>query len=213
MLRNVCFIAVILGSFSVTTAQDVDQVQQSLDTLIKQLASQNSSEHGTVYLAPTFSVDLVSLLRWVTDLQSQQITTPQPQRTRHLTSSALELINLGGKDYFVSINQVGTWFDALNFCDAFGMTLLNIDTTAEDTLITDHLKHIGMSESSFWTSGNKISRSTFSWANGAPLVITRWGQGQPKYPTTHHCLSINKGLWYDNDCNHNDIKFKFICES
>ncbi|KAF4517523.1 hypothetical protein B566_EDAN006525, partial [Ephemera danica] len=76
---------------------------------------QNFSETGAVFMAPTFSLDLVSLIRWATSQghQPQQTMchsrtvgglgdTPRIKEVR----KNLNIVMLGGRKYFISRNQL-----------------------------------------------------------------------------------------------------------
>ncbi|KAF4528454.1 hypothetical protein B566_EDAN015856 [Ephemera danica] len=152
-----CFFAVSLGS------------EQDLKSAVERLAARLDSHNSTDIMLPTVGVDLLALIRIITQNELKEQTKKlrlERQNTfttgQQFPSSQLDLVELGGKKYFFSKKQLLSWIDAVSFCRLFGMELASVETREEDELLIKHL---------FSIEDDQITRSPLTVDELSPVNV------------------------------------------
>lgn len=112
----------------------------------------------------------------------------------------------GTSCYRVS-SQNATWLDALESCESWGGSLVNIDSRAEDELLGARMT------TTFWiAASDRVQEGQMFWSGGAPLTYSNWTSGQPDdFQGREDCVvkTSPAGTWNDRPCGN---VFPYLCE-
>uniref|UniRef100_A0A3B5L4F4 C-type lectin domain-containing protein n=1 Tax=Xiphophorus couchianus TaxID=32473 RepID=A0A3B5L4F4_9TELE len=105
--------------------------------------------------------------------------------------------SFNGSCYWIvsNVNQLTTWYEALNKCSAMG-----------------NFKNQAPTGISLWMGGHdSITEGGWEWTDGSPFRYIRWNAGNPDDYFGEDCLSIliNDGYWNDDNCQN---KRGYICK-
>lgn len=112
-----------------------------------------------------------------------------------------EPVNVGyynGKIYAV-YEDVNSWTEAKEFCEARGGNLAAITTKAEQTYITSLLNSNSVAQ--YWIGATRGSSDTYSWVTSETFAYNNWNTGEPNnYGETENCaVMLSNGKWNDED--------------
>ena len=106
-------------------------------------------------------------------------------------------------------DNVFTWQDARNFCQAWGGDLVEIGTLEEDVALAQRI------DGSVWIGANdQEEEGTFRWAGGAPLEYAGWAENQPNNLQGNEDCSELRAFddhWSDVACT-GDVARQALCE-
>ena len=73
------------------------------------------------------------------------------------------------------------WCLNRNICQSLGGDLVSIETEQEWNIIKDEIgrRNIKKSHSKKWSIGLTKKAGNWTWVNGRPLTIRKWGKGEP----------------------------------
>ncbi|XP_046642947.1 asialoglycoprotein receptor 2-like isoform X1 [Daphnia pulicaria] len=129
---------------------------------------------------------------------------------------------LGNKCYCFSSFRLPTWMRCDEYCKGGNMTLLSLETEAEDMLINSHVQaNPELNFSEYWTSGrySQEGNNRWEWASTQPFQpfnYTNWHPiyNQPDDNEPGSCALLYfldyTGYWADNVCIYST---RFVCES
>ncbi|KAJ8940562.1 hypothetical protein NQ318_012961 [Aromia moschata] len=118
---------------------------------------------------------------------------------------SLHLQKFGNTYYYFGTTFKGNYFQALQFCNLHGMSLLSVESEEE----------IGGTDRRFWTSGTIFPDDThWVWlTTGKPITYTNWLPKQPDNTGRNEkCLELRYGsnlMWNDAPWNTANL---VICE-
>lgn len=123
-----------------------------------------------------------------------------------------------GSSCYRFMNLKASWADAWTYCQTLGAHPVSIETSEENTFLTDLVvRHITNSSASgnlvqrIWTDGNNF-RGIHAWAGSrTPFSFTSWHVGEPYLATadTMFCVMKMGPFWYADTCSH---LRNFVCE-
>jgi hypothetical protein len=91
-----------------------------------------------------------------------------------------------------------TWDDARIDCVAWGGSLVQVDSSAED-LFVGELVTVGQ-----WLgASDTLIDNVFVWTNGSPILFGNWGPSQPDRFPGADCVEKREtagGQWFDQPC-------------
>ncbi|KAF4518420.1 hypothetical protein B566_EDAN002073 [Ephemera danica] len=212
MSFNVGFIFVLCFC-STINACNAAAIQQSMESLLSRLSNISDVSTSCASSSTQLSIDLIGLMRLVASDMQKSSTSNEPPASKvratpaQFPATSLNLVELGGRNYFFSQQQDTTFFDALVFCNAYGMDLATIETAEENRLLINHLTSLGVNTA--FISGHKIGRGTFAWSNGTPINFSYWDAGEPDAPEAQHCIVLHNKKWHNAGCL---TPYKFVCE-
>jgi hypothetical protein len=112
----------------------------------------------------------------------------------------------GASCYLVSSQDAG-WLDALETCQSWGGSLVNIDSREEDDLLGERMA------TTFWiAASDRVQEGQMFWSGGRPLGFSNWTPGQPDdFQGREDCVvkTAPAGTWNDRPCGN---VFPFVCE-
>ncbi|XP_041365176.1 perlucin-like protein [Gigantopelta aegis] len=123
---------------------------------------------------------------------------------------------------YVFIEDHMTWTSALEVCEVFGSTLVEITSADEASFVKALVKnHTRKTPDHVWTGGNDLLfEGEWRWiGSGENMAYTDWYPGDPNnvvHGDKHDedCVEMFPGpkleyKWYDEDCTKSNL---FICE-
>ncbi|XP_065354021.1 lectin subunit alpha-like [Cloeon dipterum] len=134
-----------------------------------------------------------------------------------LQASANERVNIGGKEYFISTDEL-TWTKAADACHAMQMKMYAIESDEENTVVFDYLNTNGYDSIYLWTGGKELNDTAttdgiWTWVDlDLTFGFTDWASTRPNPFARHFCvyLSTWSSYWLDGDCGATN---KYICET
>ncbi|XP_072392017.1 macrophage mannose receptor 1-like [Diabrotica undecimpunctata] len=127
----------------------------------------------------------------------------------------LPLVKHGKYNYFVGTTFKATQLQALRFCRNINMTLLDIESEAENEAVYKFIKDKNEGDN-YWSSGSRIidGKSWLWLSTGKEIEYTNWDNGEPN-TNDDYCLSLridnrNKVFWRDDGCG---AEKPFICKA
>ena len=110
--------------------------------------------------------------------------------------------------FFSSIRL--NWFEAKSACSVYGGKLVEIESDAKQTAVTDARSSAGIT-GEFWIGLNDLAtEGSFVWAStGEPAVIANWVEGQPNNWLNQDCVMVDGNQWVDDPCTNTG---HFVCE-
>jgi hypothetical protein len=113
-----------------------------------------------------------------------------------------------GSSCYRYVQLAKTWTDAQADCQAWGGSLVSINSAAENALI-DTIR----ARNTVWLGFNDLAvEGTFVWVNGDPVTYTNWDGGEPNNSNgVEDCAQMwrTKGYWNDGNCS---FAYYFVCE-
>jgi hypothetical protein len=106
-------------------------------------------------------------------------------------------------------DNVFTWQDARNFCQAWGGDLVEIDSVEENEALAR-----AMDESAWIGANDQAEEGIFRWAGGAPLAYAGWSANQPNnLDGNEDCTELRSfdERWSDVPCT-GDVTRRALCE-
>jgi hypothetical protein len=106
-------------------------------------------------------------------------------------------------------DNVFTWQDARNFCQAWGGDLVEIGSVEENAALAQ-----AMDESAWIGANDQDEEGIFRWAGGAPVAYTAWSFNQPNNLNgTEDCTELRSidERWSDVACT-GDVTRRALCE-
>jgi hypothetical protein len=106
-------------------------------------------------------------------------------------------------------DNVFSWQDARNFCQAWGGDLIAIESPEENTALADHI------DRSVWIGAHDgEAEGTFSWARGNLIEYAAWGSGQPDdLGGVEDCVELRAdNRWNDVACT-GEVARRALCEA
>ena len=104
-----------------------------------------------------------------------------------------------------------TWAEAAARCEELGGVMASIASEDEHTAFLRAT--LGLQWTSWWLGlSDQRVEGTFEWADGEPLVFTRWSNGEPNDSGSREdCAQLVpwNGLWNDLDCGR---RLPFVCQ-
>lgn len=104
-----------------------------------------------------------------------------------------------------------TWGEAAARCEELGGVFASIASELEHTAF--RRATLGLQWTSWWLGlSDQRVEGTFEWADGEPLVFSRWGSGEPNDSGGREdCAQLVpwNGLWNDLDCGR---RLPFVCQ-
>uniref|UniRef100_A0A6P7GDS6 Perlucin-like n=1 Tax=Diabrotica virgifera virgifera TaxID=50390 RepID=A0A6P7GDS6_DIAVI len=124
----------------------------------------------------------------------------------HKNQPNLDRLHVNGKEFYISQEYRGNYYEALDYCQVHNMRLASIDSKEENDRLYRHIRDISAG-TDFWSSGTRLldGRNWVWLPKGLPVGYTNWGPGQPDN-NNDHCIRLhldkNNGLfWDDINCN------------
>lgn len=131
---------------------------------------------------------------------------PEPEPSSSCGSED-EFENGDGSSCYRISSQNAAWPDALETCQSWGGSLVNIDSREEDDLLGERMT------TTFWiAASDRVQEGQMFWSGGAPLAFSNWTQGQPDdFQGREDCVvkTAPAGTWNDRPCGN---VFPYVCE-
>ena len=103
------------------------------------------------------------------------------------------------------------WDDARQFCEKKGAHLVDIDSLAEQKIVTDIVDVAGI-RASFWIAVNDLeSENDFRASEGSKQEFFDWYFGEPNDASGEDCVEVYTKSWKWNDQSCTDEN-PFVCE-
>ena len=104
------------------------------------------------------------------------------------------------------------WYEAEEFCQAYGMHLASIGDAAENTVVNGV---ISVNATTYIGANDIDTEDTWTWSSGDPWSSStaNWNTGEPNdYDDNEDCGTIDPstGYWSDVPC---DETYAFVCET
>jgi len=134
---------------------------------------------------------------------------------------------VANKDFYVSQNFLGNWYQAMTICKNYGMQLLTLETDADTTqflAIAEAAENIKLLTSSYAyigaTEAIQGDAKSFYWLpNGDPFILTGpWTASQPNNAGgIEFCLALLKDAagklkLDDVPCDKAGDRYRFYCQ-
>jgi hypothetical protein len=106
-------------------------------------------------------------------------------------------------------DNVFTWQDARNFCQAWGGDLVEIGSVEENAALAQ-----AMDESAWIGANDQDEEGIFRWAGGAPVAYTAWSFNQPNNLNGNEDCTELRSIderWSDVACT-GDVTRRALCE-
>ncbi|XP_073712929.1 C-type isolectin Sp-CL4-like [Misgurnus anguillicaudatus] len=99
-----------------------------------------------------------------------------------------------------------TWHEALAYCKMANSNLTSVRNN-DDLIVVKSLMRVP--RSAVWIGGtDAVTEGTWQWSDGTPFDWTFWSPGQPDNRGEEDCMSVDKGLAYDENCSK---RLPFVC--
>jgi hypothetical protein len=137
-------------------------------------------------------------------------TTPAPEVDASPSCATMGGFTIAetGSCYMLGDN-VFSWQDARNFCQAWGADLVEIGSLEENTALADRI------DGSVWIGAtDQDQEGVFRWVGGAPLGYAGWSFNQPNnLQGNEDCTELREvdERWSDVPCT-GDIARRALCE-
>jgi Lectin C-type domain len=131
---------------------------------------------------------------------------PAPEPVSTCTGMG-EFASSDGARCYLTSSQNAAWQDALESCESWGGSLVNIESREEDTFLGQRV------QTSFWiAASDRVQEGRMLSSGGDPLAFFNWTAGQPDdFQGREDCVvkTTPAGTWNDRPCGN---VIAYVCE-